>query len=53
MKLTPSILTASEARFSSDSSDSSDSRFSSGSSMGHRTKRIIEDMREPSITIEK
>ena len=33
MKLTPSILTASEARFSSDSSDSSDSRFSSGSSL--------------------
>ena len=36
MKLTPSILTASEAgeaRFSSDSSASSDSRFSSGSSL--------------------
>ena len=33
MKLTPSILTDSEARFSSDSSASSDSRFSSGSSL--------------------
>ena len=33
MKLTPSILTDSEARFSSASSASSDSRFSSGSSL--------------------
>ena len=33
MKLTPSILTASEARFSSDSSASSDSSLSSGSSL--------------------
>lgn len=52
MKLTPSILAASEARFSSDSSDSSDSRFSSGSSLP-RTSSASSLSSTPSAEIQR